>query len=124
MLVIAVGAHVNSASPIPGPRDVTLLNTHAGKGGGAILAVVFALCIDCHSSTRDWSKYAGPMADTGIRQRRTIRSNNWLPRNFIAKNITPYSLGDWTDGEILRAVTTGVSKDRHALFPIMEHRTG
>jgi hypothetical protein len=40
-------------------------------------------------------------------------------------NITPYALAKWTDGEILRAVTTGVNKTGKALFPLMAfHRFG
>ena len=36
-------------------------------------------------------------------------------------NLTPYHLGNWTDGEIFRAITTGVSRDGHALFPVMPY---
>jgi hypothetical protein len=44
-----------------------------------------------------------------------------FPGTFYAKNITPYALGNWTDGEILRAITEGVSKDGRALFPLMPY---
>jgi len=44
-----------------------------------------------------------------------------LPGNYYAPNITPYKLKDWTDGEIFRAITAGVSKDGRALFPIMPY---
>lgn len=44
---------------------------------------------------------------------------------FISPNITPYALGDWTDGELFRAITSGVNKEGVALFPIMAyHRFG
>jgi hypothetical protein len=126
VLVIAVGAYVKIALPDTGPApDVTIERTPERIERGRYLANNVALCIDCHS-TRDWSKYAGPMADTGIGAGgEPFDQTIGFPGNFIAKNITPYSLGDWTDGEILRAVTTGVSKDGHALFPIMGyHRFG
>lgn len=40
---------------------------------------------------------------------------------YYARNITPAGIGDWTDGELLRAITMGVSKDGRALFPVMPH---
>ncbi|RYZ20864.1 MAG: c-type cytochrome [Chitinophagaceae bacterium] len=48
-----------------------------------------------------------------------------FPGEIFARNITPAGIGGWSDGEILRAVVSGVSKDGHALFPIMNyHRFG
>jgi mono/diheme cytochrome c family protein len=44
-----------------------------------------------------------------------------LPGDVYARNITPAALGDWTDGEILRAMTSGVSRDGTALFPLMPY---
>src|SRR5690606_39977467 len=41
---------------------------------------------------------------------------------FYSKNITPANLADWTDGEIYRAITTGVTKDNKALFPVMPYK--
>ncbi|MBC7417271.1 MAG: cytochrome C, partial [Pedobacter sp.] len=42
-----------------------------------------------------------------------------FPGKIYAANITPHGLSSWTDGEILRAVTTGETKDGRALFPLM-----
>ena len=39
----------------------------------------------------------------------------------MPKNITPAAIGSWTDGELLRAVTQGVSKDGTPLFPLMPY---
>jgi cytochrome c2 len=44
-----------------------------------------------------------------------------LPGDIYAPNLTPFNLRKWTDGEIYRAITTGVSKDGHALFPLMNY---
>ncbi|MEO8398598.1 MAG: c-type cytochrome, partial [Ignavibacteriaceae bacterium] len=44
-----------------------------------------------------------------------------LPGTIYSKNITPYNLGKWTDGEIIRAVTQGITKDNKALFPLMPY---
>ena len=40
---------------------------------------------------------------------------------LYSKNITPAAIGSWTDGELLRAVTQGVSKDGTPLFPLMPY---
>lgn len=44
-----------------------------------------------------------------------------LPGSFVSANITPYNLKDWTDGEIYRAITSGVKKDGKAIFPVMPY---
>jgi mono/diheme cytochrome c family protein len=44
-----------------------------------------------------------------------------FPGNYYAKNLTPYHLEDWTDGEIFRAITSGVNKDGKSMFPIMPY---
>ena len=35
------------------------------------------------------------------------------------KNITPDGISRYTDGELFRAITTGVNKEGHAMFPLM-----
>lgn len=40
---------------------------------------------------------------------------------LYAKNITPAALGEWTDGEIVRALRDGVSRDGSPLFPLMPY---
>jgi mono/diheme cytochrome c family protein len=38
-----------------------------------------------------------------------------------ARNITPSAIGSWSDGELIRAFTEGVTPDGRALFPIMPY---
>jgi hypothetical protein len=121
ILVIAgIAVYLKTFLPDTGkPEDIKIEITPARLERGEYLANHVAVCIDCHSS-RDWTLYAGPIVpgSTGIGGERFPREFGF-PGTFIAKNITPYHLGDWTDGEILRAVTTGVNKQGKALFPIM-----
>jgi mono/diheme cytochrome c family protein len=47
-----------------------------------------------------------------------------VPGKVPVPNITPddeTGLGRWTDGEILRAIREGISKDGHALWPMMPY---
>ncbi|TBX70363.1 c-type cytochrome [Flavobacterium silvisoli] len=88
---------------------------------GKYLANNVMVCMDCHSS-RDWSKFAGPpKAGTMGMGGEVFDQNLGFPGKFIAPNITPFALNQWTDGEIFRAITTGVNKDGKALFPVMPH---
>lgn len=88
---------------------------------GKYLAMHVAVCIDCHS-TRDYSQYSGPMI-TGTEGKGgdKFAREYGFPGNFYARNITPYKLATWSDGEIFRAITSGVSKDGSVLFPLMPY---
>lgn len=89
---------------------------------GKYLAEHVALCVDCHS-TRDWTKFSGPMTQESYgKGGETFPPEFGFPGTFYARNITPYGIGSWTDGEVLRAVTSGVSKDGSALFPLMPYQ--
>eukprot|EP01098_Paradermamoeba_levis_P016887 TRINITY_DN9377_c0_g1_i1.p1 TRINITY_DN9377_c0_g1~~TRINITY_DN9377_c0_g1_i1.p1 ORF type:complete len:294 (-),score=-8.91 TRINITY_DN9377_c0_g1_i1:461-1342(-) len=81
----------------------------------------FSVCMDCHSS-RDINLYAGPLVSGNFGGGgEKFSKEAGFPGNFYARNITPYGIGEWTDGEVFRAVTTGVSRDGHALFPVMPY---
>jgi mono/diheme cytochrome c family protein len=88
---------------------------------GKYLANHVTMCIDCHSK-RDYSKFGAPMVARTTGQGGELFGREMgFPGNYYASNITPYGVGQWTDGELLRAITTGVSRDGHALFPIMPY---
>lgn len=88
---------------------------------GKYLANHVNVCMDCHS-TRDWSIFSGPLVPGTLGKGGEVFDEKLgFPGRFVAPNITPYGLKNWTDGEIFRAITTGVNKDGRALFPIMPH---
>jgi len=88
---------------------------------GKYLFTTVASCADCHS-TRDWTKITGPMvAGTEGKGGEVFDESIGLPGSFISKNITPAGVGGWTDGELYRAITSGISKDGEPLFPIMPY---
>ncbi|MBU2506930.1 MAG: cytochrome c [Bacteroidetes bacterium] len=88
---------------------------------GKYLANHVMVCMDCHS-TRDWNLFSGPpLAGTEGKGGEVFDQTIGFPGKYIASNITPYNLGNWTYGEIFQAITTGVSKDGSALFNIMPH---
>jgi hypothetical protein len=77
--------------------------------------------MDCHSD-RDYTLFsAPPKPGTAGGGGDEFTHDLGFPGHYYATNITPGGIGDWTDGEILRAMTAGVSKDGRALFPIMPY---
>ncbi|QRR00204.1 c-type cytochrome [Dyadobacter sandarakinus] len=126
VVVIAAGiTYVTTALPNTGAApDLKIDRTAARIERGEYLANHVTVCMDCHS-TRDWSQYAGPVSGALGGGGEEFTQEMGFPGKFYAPNITPYALAGWTDGEIFRAVTTGVNKSGKALFPVMGyHRFG
>lgn len=91
---------------------------------GEYLANHVAGCMDCHSK-RDFEKYSGPVipgteGGGGI----VFDQKFGIPGVLHGKNITPdkeTGIGNWTNEEILRAITQGISKNGDTLFPLMPY---
>ena len=122
LLVIGLVGYMKIFLPNVGPApDITVQLTDEKIDRGRYLANHVMLCMDCHA-VRDFSYFAGPpKTETLGAGGEKFNREMGLPGDFTAKNITPAALGDWTDGEIFRAITSGVSKDGSALFPIMPY---
>lgn len=122
LLIAATLIYVKFVLPQVGePEEITITYTPERYERGKYLANHVAVCIDCHSE-RDWSRFSGPLVPGTEGQGGEIFDQSMgFPGKFVARNITQYKLKEWTDGEILRAITTGVSRDGKALFSIMPH---
>jgi hypothetical protein len=91
---------------------------------GDYLAHHVALCMDCHSQ-RDYTQFSGPPkpGTEGIGGD-FFNEKIDVPGVVYAKNITPDTvngIGKWTDDEIVRAITKGISKNGDTLFPLMPY---
>jgi len=115
-------SYVKFALPDVGkPEDITVELTEARIERGKYLANAVCVCMDCHS-TRDWNKFSGPLVEGSYgKGGEEFNQTIGFPGKFVSTNITPFGIGNWTDGELLRAITSGVNKDGKALFPIMPH---
>jgi mono/diheme cytochrome c family protein len=125
LVVVAVSggyAYLMLAFPAVGEApDITVEITDERIERGRYLADHVAMCIDCHSE-RDWGKFAGPVVEGSYGGGGELFGEEMgLPGDFYASNITPFHLRDWSDGELYRAITSGVSRDGRALFPIMPY---
>lgn len=113
-----------SAYPAVAPaRDVTVQATPEALARGDYLVHHVTGCVDCHSE-RDWTRFGGPVKPGsefrgGWRMDKSLDPS--IPGVIYGKNITPAAIGSWTDGELLRAIAAGVSRDGTPLFPIMPY---
>ena len=103
----------------PAPEDVKFDNSPERMARGEYLANHVVGCTTCHSQ-RDFTKFSGPVKPE------SVGAGGFKfdlgPAGFVySKNITPAGIGSWTDGELLRSVTQGVSKDGTPLFPVMPY---
>jgi hypothetical protein len=89
---------------------------------GEYLFTTLLACDECHSE-RDFSRLGGPMV-AGTRGKGVVLQMEGMPGQVNAPNITmevETGIGGWTDGEKIRAIREGISKDGHMLFPLMPY---
>ena len=127
LLLVVLGiailfTYVKTALPNVGEaEDIKIEATPERLARGEYLANCVTVCMDCHS-TRDWNKFSGPLTEGTLgKGGETFDQKFGFPGSFYSKNITPSGIGTWTDGEVLRAISSGVNKNGKALFPVMPH---
>ncbi len=123
LFIIGVGGLLGFlyfANPAIGEApEITIDKTPERVERGKYLAHHVNLCMDCHA-IREWDKLTGPpKPGTEGSGGEIFNHDMGFPGEFISPNITPFALSDWTDGEIYRAITSGVNKSGDPLFPIM-----
>lgn len=123
ILLILIGvAFVNFTFPKVKPApELTIEKTPDRVARGAYLANHVTVCVDCHS-TRDFSLFSGPIkpGTLGAGGDR-FDQNMGFPGVFYAKNITPTGISDYSDGELYRLITTGVTNEGRTMFPLMPY---
>lgn len=120
--VAAIAAYVKLALPDVGPPpDIKVVSTPETIKRGEYLANTVMVCMDCHS-TRDWTRFSGPLLPNTLGKGGEIFDKRvGFPGTYYSANITPAGIKDWTDGELFRAITTGVRKNGKPIFPVMPH---
>ncbi|MGB4844294.1 MAG: cytochrome C [Ferruginibacter sp.] len=110
-----------------GGTDVTASNEDSVKKlveRGKYLAHHVAMCMDCHSQ-RDFNQFSGPVIAGSEGMGGEIFDEKLdVPGVIYARNITSDTvngIGKWTDEEIIRAITRGISRNGDTLFPIMPY---
>jgi mono/diheme cytochrome c family protein len=91
-------------NPVPSAAVAT---TPEQVARGRYLVWSFAECVGCHASN--------PTTDPPVLDGNHMADLEALG-TFYAPNLTPGRLADWSDGEIVRAIREGVSKDGRGLL--------
>ncbi|HCM76005.1 MAG TPA: cytochrome C [Cytophagales bacterium] len=113
--------YVRMALPNVPAEDLTIEYTEARIKRGEYLANSVTVCMDCHSE-RDWSKFSAPLTPGTLgKGGDRFDQSMGFPGVFFAKNVTPTGISRYTDGELFRVITSGVTKEGRAIFPIMPY---
>lgn len=119
VLLVVAGIFVLFPQPIP-VENLVLERTPQQVARGRYLVNHVAYCMNCHAE-REWDYMAGPIREGTLGKG---ANNPVFDREGIyAANITPFALKDWSDGEIKRAITSGLKPDGRPLNPEMPHFT-
>ena len=86
---------------------------------GKYLVNHIAACTSCHG-TRNWNLFSAPVIP-GTEGVGGAKADYVGLSNVITKNITPFNLGFWIDGEIIRAITSGIDYRHVVIHPFMPY---
>lgn len=127
LLAVAVGAvaiFVVTYKPAQQPAPaITVDATPDRISRGQYLVEHQLLCFECHTD-RDWTRYNGPPLGPPGAGGLCVTAADGFPGHVCARNITPdvaTGIGQWTDGEIMRAIREGVDRTGRGLAPIMPY---
>jgi mono/diheme cytochrome c family protein len=91
---------------------------------GKVLFEQVCDCGGCHSQ-RDFTHFGGPELPGTVGGGNVLSAFlEEMPGTVVAPNITPdrdSGIGQWTDGEKIRAIREGIDKNGRALFPMMPY---
>ena len=79
-------------------------------------------CVGCHTPQLEPHRFSGVPDPARIGAGRHMGGPaQGFPTEVYASNLTPTALGGWSDGEIYRAITSGVDRDGKAMFALMPY---
>ena len=120
LAVIIIACNTNESkeptATVPTAED----STKAVIARGEYLVNNVAVCLVCHGE-RDHTKFAMPVkpGTEGGGPPYAFGQNMGVPGEITPSNITPFKLNDWSDDDIIKAITHGVNKKGDTLFPLM-----
>jgi mono/diheme cytochrome c family protein len=124
VLGVVVKFFVLSPKSRPAPT-VTAPKTPEAIARGKYLVSNVAACIGCHSNVQE-DKPGDPPVPGKLGAGRDFGDIPGFPGHLRAPNLTPdkeTGIGNFSDGEILRAMREGIGRDGRALFPQMPYQT-
>ena len=126
VLVGAAVAYLSAKPPAQRPASTeTIARTPERIARGRYLVEHVTDCLTCHSEVNG-DRYGSPVSEgTAGKGGFPFTKDFEVPGVVCAQNITPdpeTGLGNWTDGEILRAFREGIDRQGNALFPMMPYQ--
>ena len=124
VIIAGVGVYLYALHPKmrPAPQMTAPTSAEAIERG-RYLAEAMTGCVACHSPI-DESR-GGDFPQAGLEYSgRVFPAGSGFPGKIVASNLTPdpdTGVGQWTDGEIARAIREGVGRDGRPLFPLMNY---
>lgn len=127
LIYIQVRSNLSDSRPAP---ELAVPNSAMALSRGTYLVRSVTQCWRCHSAP----EAGDPNEDAPLSGGRALDLSGLGPGfgllplglgTYIAPNITPdpdTGIGRWTDGQIVRALREGISRDGHRLFPIMPYQ--
>ena len=124
LVVVGVPAFMYGVYPKMRPApQMTAPKTPEAIERGRYLADAMTGCIACHSPIDETRPGDFPQAGLEFAGR-IWPEGSGFPGKVVAPNLTPdpeTGIGQWTDGEVVRAMREGVSRDGRPLFPLMNY---
>lgn len=125
VLVVAAVSFLLLKRPASRPAPVVTVHADAARlARGEYVVRHVAVCLHCHSDTdsRSWGNpiLAGTEGSGGeCLDRQTAFPGRVCARNITADPTT--GVGQWKDGELMRAIREGVDRNGDALFMVMPY---
>jgi mono/diheme cytochrome c family protein len=124
-VVAGVPAYFYTVYPKVRPApDMKAPDTPEAVARGRYLVEAMTGCRACHSPV-DESRPGEFSQESLLFAGRVWPPDAGFPGTIIAPNLTPdpdTGIGRWTDGEVVRALREGVSRDGTPLFPLMNYQ--
>ncbi|HEX7775890.1 MAG TPA: c-type cytochrome [Parvibaculum sp.] len=121
-VVIAIAAVFTIFPRVSAAPDMKVEMTPARIAYGDYLFNHRMSCTACHTPELEPHRFSRVSDRTRIGAGRHMGGPaDGFPAEIYAPNLTPAALGGWTDGEIYRAIVSGVTREGRALFPLMPY---
>lgn len=125
-VVMAIAAYISSCKGKKSETTNTPAEDSVKKviARGEYLANHVSVCIDCHS-IRDTGRFSMPVVPgtEGGGAGFPFTKVEFVPGEVTPPNITPAGLKDWSDDDLVKAITRGINKKGDTIFPIMPYHS-
>jgi mono/diheme cytochrome c family protein len=104
--------------------DLSAAPTPEAVARGRYLASNLLGCVSCHSPIDEERPGDFIVEAETLSGREFPVMPDMIPGKLVAPNLTPdreTGIGEWTDGELARAIREGVARDGRPLFPMMNY---